>query len=245
MKSLEKYNQSMRDEMIVENLPYVKRIVNRIAIHLPPSVELEDLVNAGVIGLISAVERFDPAKGKKFITYAAFRIKGAILSELRSRDYLSRSNRRKIREMERAYVALEKKFGRDVDDEEVAKELNLDLDEFYNIKKLAGISFVSLEDLGYSSGEARENLRSCLASGETADAFAFTRLMEVRNAVAAAIDHLSEKEKLVVSLYYWDELTMKEIGKVLEISESRVSQIHSKAVVHLRTRLEKDGLLTD
>jgi len=245
VKSPAKRNRHPKEDLIIDNLPYVKRIVNRISIHLPPSVEVEDLVNAGVIGLISAAERFDPSRDKKFITYAAFRIRGAVLSELRSRDYLSRSNRRKIREMERTSVALGKKLGREAEDDEVARELNISLDEFYEIKKLAGISFISLEDLGYSSRDDRDSLRSYLADSRAEDAFAHTRIREIENTVAKAIDELPEKERLVVTLYYWEELTMKEIGKVLEISESRVSQIHSKAVMHLRAKLDGDGLIWD
>ena len=203
------------------------------------------MVNAGVIGLISAAERFDPSREKKFITYAAFVIRGAVLSELRSRDYLSRSNRRKIRELEKMFVSLEKKLGREVEDDEVARELNIDLEEFYRIKKLAGISFISLEDVGFASKDSGDSLRDYLADDRTGDAFAHTRIKEIENTVAAAIDELAEKEKLVVSLYYWEELTMKEIGKVLEISESRVSQIHSKAIMHLRAKLDGDGLIRD
>lgn len=245
MKPQAKRNRHPKEQLIIDNLPYVKRIVNRIAIHLPPSVEVEDLVNAGVIGLISAAERFDPSRDKKFITYAAFRIRGAVLSELRSRDYLSRSNRRKIREMERAVVAIEKRLGREAEDEEVARELDISLDDLYDIKKLAGISFISLEDLGYSSRDDRDSLRTYLVDNRTGNAFAHARLREIENTVAEAINALPEKEKLVVSLYYWEELTMKEIGKVLEISESRVSQIHSKAIIHLRSKLDGDGLLWD
>ncbi len=232
-----------RDQLINEHLPHVKRIVYRIASHLPSSVEIDDLVNSGIIGLIEAAERYDPTRDNKFMTYAMFRIEGAVLSELRSRDFLSRSNRRKSRELEKAYLELEQKLGRKVKDKEVANELGLELDEFHEIRKMSGISFIKFEEIGYSSKEDKENLVSYLVNGDTDDALTLTRMREVEAGVARAIEQLPEKEKLVISLYYWDKLTMKEIGKVLDITESRVSQIHSQAVIHLRGKLKKENLI--
>lgn len=236
-----------RDRLISQYLPHVKRIVHRIAMHLPPSVEIDDLENVGVIGLIQAFERYDPTRENKFITYAEFRIKGAVLSELRSRDFLSRSNRRKFREMERAFMKLEQQLGEAPDDEAVAGELGVSLEELYKIKTLSSISFISFEDIGYNSREEKDKLLSCLVNSDSAvgveDALTMTRLKEIQLAVSTAIDALPEKEKLVISLYYWDELTMKEIGKVMGITESRVSQIHSQAVLHLRRKLIKKGLI--
>ena len=234
-----------RDQLINEHLPNVKRIVHRIASHLPSNVEIDDLVNSGIIGLIEAAERYDPTRDNKFMTYAMFRIEGAVLSELRSRDYLSRSNRRKSRELEKAYLELEQKLGREVKDKEVANELGLELDEFHEIRKMSGISFIKFEEIGYSSKEDKENLVSYLVNGDTDDALTLTRMREVGAGVAKAIEQLPEKEKLVISLYYWDELTMKEIGKVLDITESRVSQIHSQAIIHLRGKLRKESLIED
>ena len=241
----EKQGYLSRDQLISEYLPYVKRIVHRIAIHLPPNVETEDLINAGIIGLIEAAERFDPSRDNKFITYAAFRIRGSVLSELRSRDFHSRSTRRKLREYEKVYLRLEHQSGGAVCDEDIAEELGLSLDEFYQVKRLSSMSFLSFEEIGFSSNEERDDVLSYLVGGEIKDAFSLTRLKEIENAIANAIEQLPEKEKLVVSLYYWDELTMKEIGKVLEITESRVSQIHSQAIIHLRGKLRKEKLIGD
>ena len=241
----EKNGYLSRDQIICEYLPYVKRIVHRIAIHLPPSVETDDLMNAGIIGLIEAVERYDPGRDNKFMTYASFRIRGAVLSELRSRDYHSRSTRKKLREYENVYLQLEHQSGGSVNDEDVAEEMGLSLDELYQIKRMAGMSFVSFEEIGYSSREERDGLMSYFVSGNSNDAFALTQLKEIESAIAETIEKLPEKEKLVVSLYYWDELTMKEIGNVLEITESRVSQIHSQAIIHLRAKLRKEKLLGD
>lgn len=237
-----KKNPEYRDQLITEYLPHVKRIVQRIANHLPPTVDVDDLINVGVIGLIQAVDRYDPNRDNKFMTYAIFRIKGAVLSELRSRDFLSRSNRRKIRELERTYFKLEQKLGRHVEDYEVAEELGIDVEDVYRTKQLSNISFISFEELGYSSRDEKEKLMNHLFSSED-DALNLTKLKELKTALARAIEQLSEKEQLVISLYYNDELTMKETGKVLDITESRVSQIHSQAILRLRAKLRKQKLI--
>jgi len=244
IKSPDKKDPSYRDQLITEYLPYVKRIVHRIAVHLPSTIDIDDLMNVGVIGLIQAVDRYDPSRDNKFMTYAVFRIKGAVLSELRSRDFLSRSNRRKIRDLERACFKLEQKLGREVDDVEVAGELGIDLEQVYRTKQMSSISFISFEELGFSSRDEKEKLLSYLVNTSD-DAWTLTRLKELKEALARAIEQLPEKEKLVISLYYLDELTMKETGKVLDITESRVSQIHSQAILRLRAKLRKEKLIGD
>jgi RNA polymerase sigma factor for flagellar operon FliA len=236
-------DDSYRDQLITEYLPYVKRIVHRIAVHLPSTIDIEDLMNVGVIGLIQAVDRYDPKRDNKFMTYAVFRIRGAVLSELRSRDYLSRANRRKIRELENVHLKLEQKLGREVDDFEIAEELGVDIDQVHRTKQLSSISFISFEELGFSSKDEKEKLINYLVDSEE-DALALTRLKELKNAVARAIEQLPEKERLVISLYYLDELTMKETGKVLNVTESRVSQIHSQAILRLRAKLKKEKLIS-
>jgi len=238
-----KDNLLSRDELIEEYLPHVKRIVHRIAIHLPPHVEIDDLIHVGVIGLMQAIERYDSSRNNTFLTYAVFRIKGAVLSELRSRDFLSRANRRKVRELDRAYMGLEQKKGRAVDDRELAEEIGVPLEEVQEIKKMSSISFVSFEEMGIQTDEEKRSVVDALLNNGSDDALILTRVKEMKNAVAEAIEQLPEKEKLVISLYYVDELTMKEAGKALNITESRVSQIHSQAVVHLRSHLRKRGLL--
>ncbi len=241
-KQNDKNDASYRDQLITEYLPYVKRIVHRIAVHLPSTIDIDDLMNVGVIGLIQAVDRYDPKRDNKFMTYAVFRIKGAVLSELRSRDFLSRSNRRKIRDLENTYLKLEQKLGREVEDMEVAQELGISVEQVYRTKQMSNISFISFEELGYSSRDEKEKLMSYLVDNED-DALTLTRLKEIREAVARAIEQLPEKERLVISLYYLEELTMKETGKVLNITESRVSQIHSQAVRRLRAKLRKEKLI--
>ena len=241
-KKIEKNDTSYRDQLITEYLPQVKRIVHRIAVHLPSTIDIDDLMNVGVIGLIQAVDRYDPKRDNKFMTYAIFRIKGAVLSELRSRDFLSRSNRRKIRELENTFLKLEQKLGREVDDFEVAEELGVSVEKVFRTKQMSNISFISFEELGYSSRDEKEKLMNYLVNNEE-DALTLTRLKEIKEAVARAIEQLPEKERLVISLYYLEELTMKETGKVLNITESRVSQIHSQAVRRLRAKLRKEKLI--
>lgn len=239
-------NNLSRDQLINKYIPYVKRIVGRMAIHLPSSViERDDLINAGIIGLIQAADRYDPARDNKFITYAVFRIKGSILSEFRRRDFLSRSNRKKIRDMEKVYLKLEQKLKREATDNELAVEMGLELEQIYQIKMLTSISFISFDDIGYSTTEEKDNLEDWFTDNNKTNAFHLTRLNELKAAVAEAIDQLPEKEKMIMSLYYQDTLTMKEVGKVLEITESRVCQIHSKAIIHLREALRRQGIIDD
>ena len=231
-----------RDQLMAKYLPHVKRIVNRMAIHLPATVDIEDLYNVGVIGLIQAIDRFDPGRNNKFITYATHRIRGAVLSELRSRDFLSRSNRRKIREMDSTYAMLEQKLGRDVEAHELAEAMQIDLEELDKIKGLSSISFISFEEMGYAESNDKGRLIKYLAD-DGVDALSLTNLNELKAAMAKAIEQLPEKEKLVLSLYYFDELNMKETGKVLNVTESRVSQIHSQAVIHLRNKLRRERVI--
>jgi len=234
-----------REQIIMQYLPHVKRIVQRIAVYLPKNVEIDDLLNVGVIGLIQAIERYDPAMDNKFMTYAAFRIRGAVLSELRSRDHISRTNRRKVRELEKTYLKLEQKKGGDVEDHEVVKEMGVSFEQFHKIKQMSNISIISLEEMGYSSDKKRNSLSEMFINNKDEDALNQTGIKEVKVAIAKTIEELPEKEKLVISLYYMDELTMKETGKVLGITESRVSQLHSKAITRLRAKLRKIKLVEE
>lgn len=237
-----KKKPAYRDQLVNEYLPYVKRIVQRIATHLPASVDVEDLMNVGVIGLIQAVDRYDPKRDNKFMTYAIFRIKGAVLSELRSRDFLSRSSRRKLRELETVGQRLEQRLGRSADEAELAEELGIQIEEVHRTRQMSSISFVSFEELGVSSNDEKEKLMTSLIHNDE-DALSQTRLKELKTALTRAIEQLPEKERMVISLYYLDELTMKETGEVLNITESRVSQIHSQAIMRLRNKLRKERLL--
>ena len=229
-----------REEVIKKYSPMIKYVANRIAMRLPPHIEVDDLISVGVLGLMDAISKYDSSRGAKFKTYAEFRVRGAILDELRSMDWVPRSIRQKASQVDKVVVALQSKLSRQPEDEEVAKEMCLSLEQFHNtLNETKSIPIFSLEDLGIAkeSGE-QQSLLDCLAGKADADPQTQIRLVELKEIIAKAIDALPEKERLMVSLYYYEELTMKEIGAVLDITESRVSQIHSKAVYRLRTKLK-------
>ena len=229
-----------REEVIIKYSPMIKYVANRIAMRLPPHVEVDDLISVGVLGLMDAIGKYDPTRGAKFKTYAEFRVRGAILDELRSMDWVPRSVRQKASNVDSVVQKLQAKLKRKPEDEEVAKEMNLSLDQFYDIlNETKSMPVFSLEDLGIAkeTGE-QQSLLDCLAGKADADPQTQIRLTELRGIIAKAIDTLPEKERLMISLYYYEELTMKEVGEVLSITESRVSQIHSKAVYHLRSKLK-------
>jgi RNA polymerase sigma factor for flagellar operon FliA len=189
---------------------------------------------------MDAISKYDSSRGAKFKTYAEFRVRGAILDELRAMDWVPRSIRQKASNVDKVVQGLQSKLSRAPEDEEVAKEMGLSLDQFHNtLNETKSVPIFSLEDLGIAkeSGE-QQSLLDCLAGKADADPQTQIRLIELKEIIAKAIDALPEKERLMVSLYYYEELTMKEIGAVLEITESRVSQIHSKAVYRLRTKLK-------
>jgi len=225
-----------RDRMMLEHMPAVRWIARRIHERLPQHVELEDLVSAGTLGLLDAFRKFDAAKRVQFRSYAQFRIRGAILDSLRTLDWSPRELRRKGRAIEEAIRALTARCGRTPTEPEVAREMGLELEEYQQLLgELKGLEIGTLhlersedsgeDDLAYVPGHPDDDpLFRCLRG-------------EMQERLADAVDQLPERERLVVTLYYFEEMTMKEIGLVLGVVESRVSQIHSSAVVHLRARL--------
>ena len=237
-------SSSNREQVLMKHLPHVKRIVERIVFHLPPSIDKDDLKQAGVVGLIEALDRFDPDRGNKFITYASYRIKGAILAELRSRDFLSRTTRKRVREMEKAYAKLENILGSDATDQDVADEMGISLEKFYEIRAMAHISFVQFDRLDFIESDKIDPFKSFLIQSDRVDVSKIIGFKELFSGLTASIEQLPDNEKLVVSLYYQDELTMKEIGEVMGITESRVSQIHSKAILRLRKKLRLKNLIS-
>ena len=229
-----------REEVIIRYSPMIKYVANRIAMRLPPHIEVDDLISVGVLGLMDAISKYDSSRGAKFKTYAEFRVRGAILDELRAMDWVPRSIRQKASSVDKVVQSLQVKLSRSPEDQEVAKEMGISLEQFHNtLNETKSIPVFSLDDLGIAkdSGE-QQSLLDCLAGKADADPQTQIRLTELKEIIAKAIDTLPEKERLMVSLYYYEELTMKEIGAVLEITESRVSQIHSKAVYRLRTKLK-------
>jgi len=234
-----------RNELIETCIPLVKRIVYRIASHLPSHVDIEDLFHAGVVGLIQAVEKFDPKRDNQLSTYAAFRIRGAVLSELRSRDILSRSSRKKVRTYYRTAEQLEQRLGHEPNEEEVAREMGINQNQLNDIRQIAGISIISLEEMGFGSGTDIESGLDVIRDVSESDPLTQTRRQELKTCLAHAVSELSQKEQMVLSLYYEEELTLKEIGQVLDLTESRISQIHSRILLALRKKMKKQGILDE
>jgi RNA polymerase sigma factor for flagellar operon FliA len=227
---------SERDKAVMEHSDLVRYVAFRLISRLPDHIAVEDLISAGVLGLMDAIEKYDSCQGIPFEYYAKIRIKGAMLDEIRSMDWVPRSLRQKSSLVEKACVNLEQRLGRDPTEEETAAELNLDMDEFHKLlDEIKGISFLP-ENIHDFVRENRESHAFCSGSEELFDA---TYREEIRVHLAQAIAGLAEKEQLVLSLYYYEELTMKEIGAVLGYTESRISQIHTKAVLKLKTRLAR------
>jgi len=230
-------NQKIREKLVEEYAHIVKYIVGRIAINMPPNIEYEDLISYGTIGLLDAIDKYDPEKGVKFNTYAAMRIRGAIFDELRLMDWTPRLIRQKSKVLEDTYSKLENELGRPVNDEEVANALNISLDEFYEmLNEVNGNTIISLSEVWYLDNEDELTIADTIED-ESSNPLKEIEKEEVKEILISAIDNLPEKERLVISLYYYDELTLKEIGQVLELTESRVSQLHSKAILRLRGKL--------
>jgi RNA polymerase sigma factor FliA len=227
-----------RDALILHYSPLVKFVAGRMAVGLPQNVEQADLVSYGVFGLIDAIDKFEPERGFKFETYAINRIKGAILDELRSIDWVPRSVRSKARAVERAYAELESSLHRTPTDAELAEALDMDEEQLQSV--LAQISFVGLVALDevLSLGDRSESatLGDTLPSKEQGPVDAF-EVEEMRELLAEAVNRMPEREKIVLTLYYYEGLTLADIGEVLGVTESRVCQIHTKAVLQLRARI--------
>ncbi len=229
-----------RNELIVKYAPLIKYVAGRLAMKLPPNVDVNDLISAGVMGLIDAINRFDPSRNIQFKTFAEFRIRGAMLDELRSLDWVPRSIRKKAAMLEKAYLELEQELGRPAEDDEVAKALGLSLEEFYRLlEETKTVSFVDIDSIKRKIPDLNEeDIFDLIEDPDQPDPFEDCELLELRDLLAESIDELPEKEKLVVSLYYYEGLTMREIGEILGYTESRISQLHSKALTRLRAKLK-------
>ena len=230
--------ESERDALINETLPLIKHIAHRVATRLPANVEIRDLINAGVLGLLDAIEKFEPERNVKFKTYAEVRIRGAILDSLRNLDWAPRSLRKKSKDLEKIYAGLTQKLGRPATDEEVSEAMGENIEDFHAlVDQLHGLTVGSFENL--SDGEDSENYINYYPDDGSNDPYAKFETNELTTLLAEAIEELPEKERLVLSLYYYEEFTMKEIGALLGVNESRVSQLHTKATLRLRGKLSK------
>jgi len=230
-------NQVHRDRLIVHYAPLVKYVAGRVAAGLPQSVDQADLVSYGMFGLIDAITKFDPGRGFKFETYAISRVKGAILDELRSIDWVPRSVRSKAKSVERAMAKLEAEFHRAPTDGEIAEELDLSTDQLNGLYgQISSLGIVALDEMLSMSGGESLTFGDTLADRGEGPSGVYERV-ELRQLLAGAINRMNEREKIVLTLYYYENLTLAEIGKVLGVTESRVCQIHTKAVLGLRSRL--------
>jgi len=228
--------------------PLVKYVAGRMGSGLPAHVEEADLISYGLVGLISAIERYEPEREIKFETYAIPRIRGAIIDELRALDWVPRSVRARAREIERANVKLERKLQRAPTDEEIADELEIDVEDFQeSLIQISNSTIAALDELwtvSDSSGD-QVSLLDTLPDPASPDPARVMDATDLKDRVADAIARLPEREKLVIALYYYENLTLREIGEVLGVTESRISQLHTKAVLRLRARMQEDDLTAD
>jgi len=243
LKNLKDYRSTLdpktKDEIIVEYAPLIKYIAQKIASRLPANIELDDLISCGVIGLMDAIEKFDPSRDNKFKTYAEFRVRGAILDELRSQDWVPRSVREKAKLIERTYGKLESELGRPATDEEMCAELAISRDEFYEmLNKAKSVSVLNIDDSASFNRGDKKLMAGLLEDSRSANPYNAVSYKNVRDKIKEGIEALPEKQRLVLSLYYYEDLNLKEIGQVLDVTESRISQLHTQAIMKLKGRLK-------
>ncbi|WP_243792861.1 RNA polymerase sigma factor WhiG [Saccharopolyspora gloriosae] len=230
-------DQGLRDRLVLHYAPLVKYVAGRVGTGLPSHVEVSDLVQSGIFGLVDAIEKFEPERGLKFETYAMQRIRGAILDDLRAQDWVPRSVRSRARDLERALERLEAKLQRHATDVELADELEVSADELHDLfAQLQMTSVVALDDL-ISVGRGTASLAETLPDDRAEDPVAALVDRDSRRQLAEAVERLSDRDRVVVTLYYFENLTLAEIGKVLGVTESRVCQLHTRAVLRLRSKL--------
>jgi len=242
LKNLKDYRSTLdpkiKDEIIIEYAPLIKFIAQKIASRLPPNIELDDLISCGVIGLMDAIEKFDPSRDNKFKTYAEFRIRGAILDELRAQDWVPRSIREKAKLVERTYSKLEAALGRPATDEEMCDELQMSQEEFHDLlNKAKSISLLNIDDSATFNRGDKKLMAGLMENSRSGNPFSAVSYKNMRDKIKDGIRTLPEKQRLVLSLYYYEDLNLKEIGLVLDVTESRVSQLHTQAILKLRSKL--------
>jgi RNA polymerase sigma factor FliA len=229
----------LRDQLIMDYAPLIRFVAQRIASRLPANIDIDDLMSAGVMGLMDAIDKYDPSRDNKFKTYAEFRIRGAILDELRSQDWVPRSVRDKAKKIDRTHSELEQRFGRTVTDQELSAALGIPLTDYYDmVSKVKAITLLSIDEMSGPQGNDRRSLLECLENIGSKNPFLQLKSKGVQELLVQTIEDLPEKQRLVLMLYYYEDLNLKEIGKVLEVTESRVSQLHTQAVGRLRGRLK-------
>lgn len=236
-------NIKLKESLVIQYLPLVKYVIGKLQIKISDNLEYDELLSIGCLGLIEAVEKFDPKFQVKFETYAISRIRGSIIDELRNRDILSRSVRKKLKELENVYLYLEKKLNRIPSEEEVAKHLKLTLPEFHKLlNKVSPITVLSLDEK-YQDSQDAIFIKDTLEDIKSPNPEKIIEKKEVRKILKENISNLPENEKKILFLYYYEDLTLKEISAVLDISESRVCQLHSQIIIKLRAKI-KENLMT-
>ena len=236
-----KMSSEDKENIIKEFLPVVRYTAYRLSWRLPPQISVEDLISVGLNGLFEAMERFEQGK-VKLKTYAQYRIKGAMLDELRSLDWIPRSRKKKINTLKEAHSKLEKELKRDPEDEEVAEALQITLDEYYHLRNESnGSVTLKFEDYDTLSEGHPVNLMENIEDPNEKNPLDILMEMDQKKVIARLIDELPEKNKMVLSLYYWEELTMKEVGAVMGLTESRVCQLHNQALVRLKAKINKES----
>lgn len=229
-----------REEMILKYIPYVKYIASRLVSGKPPGVEPEDLVSFGILGLIDAVEKFDPSKGLKFETYATLRIRGSIIDELRKISWIPKSAFSKLSLLNQARAELESKLCREPSDEEMAKQMNISTSEVHQIQTYINyVSIISLDEVFFKSDDEELQFKNIIEDHTSPQPDRILEDDEKLIVLNNALQMLSEKDRIILNLYYYEKLTLKEIGKILDVSESRVSQLHSRAIIRIRENLRK------
>ena len=233
--------RDLRDRLILHYSPLVKFVAGRVAVGLPQNVEQSDLVSYGIFGLMDAIEKFDLTRGYKFETYAMSRIKGAIIDELRTIDWVPRSVRAKARAIERAYAKLEGELHRTPEEHEVVTELSMTREQFtQTLSQISLVGIVPLDELlsgGSDGGDGGQSTLADTIADGTDDPVEAFEVQEIKQILAEAVEGMPERERLVLTLYYYEGLTLAEIGQVLGVTESRVCQIHTKGILQLRSRL--------
>jgi len=229
-----------REQLLARYTPLIKYVVERLAVGLPKNVDHEDLMSAGMLGLLDAYDKFDDKKGTKFETYAVWRIKGAVLDQLRALDWASRSIRRKAREVEASVRRLDQRLGRAANEQEIAKEAKMDLADYHRLMdQVRGAVLLSLDEVRTPEDGDSIGLADMIEDPSTPDVLARIEEEETRALLLETLNQLPEQERVVVALYYYEHMTLREIGLTLGISESRVSQVHSRAVVRLKSRVRR------
>ncbi|MDW8002899.1 MAG: FliA/WhiG family RNA polymerase sigma factor [Deltaproteobacteria bacterium] len=238
-KGVEAYLKSEKEKLIEEFVPIIKALALKVARGINDETLLEDLVSAGLIGLLEAMERYNPERGIKLKTYAYLRIRGSMIDELRAHDYFPRSARAKAKKIEKAIRELEGRLGRLPEEDEIASYLKLDKEEYLEmLKEFAHLSVISVDELTELSGEDKEKvIRYILEECENPEDL--VELKELEKMIAEELEKLNEKQRLVLSLYYKDDLNMKEIAQIIGVTEARVCQIHAQAILNLRALLQK------